>query len=182
MKTLIIVAHPKIAASKVNRTFVDAIARKPDVTIHQLYETYPDWNIDVAREQALLLAHDRMVLQFPFYWYSSPPLLKKWFDDVLMYGWAYGSNGIKLHGKELMVAVTTGGPSDSYRPGGYNQFTLPELLRPFQATSNLIGTIFLPIFNLSGVNNLDDAGLQMSTESYIRHVLYTEYNAPRFVK
>lgn len=67
---------------------VDAIARKPDVTIHQLYETYPDWNIDVVREQSLLLEHDRIVLQFLFYWYSSPPLLKKWFDDVLMYGWA----------------------------------------------------------------------------------------------
>ncbi|WP_396125955.1 NAD(P)H-dependent oxidoreductase [Brevibacillus laterosporus] len=25
----------------------------------------------------------------PFYWYSSPPLLKKWLDDIFTHGWAY---------------------------------------------------------------------------------------------
>jgi len=61
------------------------LAKRQDVTIHPLYEAYPDWSIDVTREHELLLAHDRIVLQFPFYWYSSPPLLKKWLDFVLLF-------------------------------------------------------------------------------------------------
>nr|WP_260506727.1 NAD(P)H-dependent oxidoreductase [Brevibacillus brevis] len=66
-----------------------------DITIHEIYKEYPDWNIDVPREQQLLEAYDHVIFQFPLYWYSYPPLLKKWFDDVFAYGWAYGSNGDK---------------------------------------------------------------------------------------
>jgi putative NADPH-quinone reductase len=56
-----------------------------NVTIHQLYAAYPDFRIDVKREQELLSLHDRMILQFPLYWYSTPALLKQWFDVVLKF-------------------------------------------------------------------------------------------------
>ncbi len=80
----------------------------------------------------MLLQYDRVVFQFPFYWYSSPPLLKKWFDDVLTYGWAFGPGGDHLKGKEFIVATTTGGKESEYHSGGYNWFTISELLRPIQ--------------------------------------------------
>ena len=35
------------------------------MTFHDLYEAYPDFDIDVRREQALLLAHDVIVLPAP---------------------------------------------------------------------------------------------------------------------
>lgn len=44
--------------------------------MHELHQAYPDWQIDVAKEQQLIEAHDNIVLQFPIYWFSSPPLLK----------------------------------------------------------------------------------------------------------
>jgi len=106
------------------------------VTIHDLYERYPDERIDVKREQDLLLAHDRIVFQFPFYWYSTPPLLKKWMDEVFTYGWAYGPGGNALHDKELVLAISIGGPEHSYRAGDYNHYTMSELTRPLQATAN----------------------------------------------
>ena len=56
-----------------------------------MYDLYPDFKIDVAEEQKHLAAADRIILQFPFYWYSTPALLKQWQDDVLTYGWAFGS-------------------------------------------------------------------------------------------
>lgn len=89
MKTLIIAAHPDLGVSKANRALIDAVKGEQGIFVHDLYAEYPDWNIDVAREHRLLTEHDRIVLQFPFYWYSTPPLLKKWFDDVILSGWAY---------------------------------------------------------------------------------------------
>lgn len=83
----------------------------------------------MAAEQQLLEQHDRIVLQFPFYWYSTPSLLKKWEDAVLAYGWAYGSSSDKLHGKDLLVAVTTAGVQEGYSPSGMNKYTMVELLR-----------------------------------------------------
>lgn len=92
MKTLIVVAHPNLNESKINKHWVNRLSGLTDTyTVHDLYATYPDWKIDVCKEQALVEAHDNIVFQFPVYWFSSPPLLKKWLDDVLTYGWAYGS-------------------------------------------------------------------------------------------
>ncbi|MFC4779198.1 NAD(P)H-dependent oxidoreductase [Paenibacillus sp. GCM10023252] len=170
MRTLVIVAHPRMEASRVNRALAETAATVQDVTVHNLYEVYPDEKVDAAREQALLEAHDRIILQFPFYWYSSPSLLKKWQDEVLAYGWAYGSGGDRLHGKELGLAVSTGGPAEAYRPDGYNRYTLEELLLPLRATSNLVGTIFLPIFSLSGVRTMTDEELAGHAQSYAAYL------------
>ena len=60
------------------------------VRLHDLYEAYPDFLIDVEAEQALLLEHDVIVFQHPVYWYSSPAILKEWQDLVLEHGFAYG--------------------------------------------------------------------------------------------
>ncbi|WP_426450174.1 NAD(P)H-dependent oxidoreductase [Paenibacillus sp. S-38] len=177
MKTLVLVVHPNLAASRVNRRWAEEIGKQEGVTVHRLYEAYPDWQIDVAKEQALLEAHDRVVLQFPFYWYSSPPLLKKYLDDVLTYGWAYGSSGTKLRGKELLVAISLGGTLEDYQPGGRNQFTIPELLRPIQATSNMIGTKYLPVFAYGGVLQQSEEDLDRSAELYVQHALRTEFAA-----
>jgi glutathione-regulated potassium-efflux system ancillary protein KefG len=81
-------AHPVLERSRVNRRLVDAIRGLDGVTIHDLYETYPTMAIDARAEQELLLQHDVYVFQHPFYWYSSPAILKEWQDLVLEHGWA----------------------------------------------------------------------------------------------
>ena len=63
MKTLINLFHPNLARSKVNRAWAERLAREPNVTVRKLYELYPDGKIDVAAEQSVLLAHDRLVFQ-----------------------------------------------------------------------------------------------------------------------
>lgn len=78
MKILVNLFHPDIAQSTVNRRWAQELKENSQMTLNSQYERYPDWQIDVGREQALLLAHDRIVFQHPFYWYSSPPLMKKW--------------------------------------------------------------------------------------------------------
>ena len=88
------------------------------VTIVDLYAEYPSLDIDVAREQQRLLAHDVIVLQHPFYWYSSPAIIKEWQDLVLENGWAYGPGGTRLAGRYLMSAISTGGSAGSLPPRG----------------------------------------------------------------
>jgi len=92
-------------------------------------------------------------------------------DTVLTYGWAYGTHGDKLHGKELMLAISTGAPSEAYQAGGRNHFTISELTKQFQATSNLIGTKFLPSFVLNGTRSVSKEEIDRSAERYVEAVL-----------
>jgi len=116
--------------------------------VHDLYDAYPTLYIDVKREQRLLLDHDVIVFQHPFYWYSTPAILKEWQDLVLEHGWAYGHSGTQLRGKITFNAITTGGPESAYRTGGYNRFTIRELLAPWDQTAHLCGMRFLAPFTV----------------------------------
>lgn len=127
MKTLVLVFHPHLEKSQVNRKLMDVANGTADVTVIDEYAEYPDFRIDAEREQKRIESHDRIVLQFPFYWYSAPALLRQWEDAVLQSGWAYGG-GRALEGKEFMVAVSTGSPTDSYAREGSHVRTMEELL------------------------------------------------------
>ena len=145
-RILVVFAHPVLERSRVNRRLVDTIRDVDGVTIHDVYEVYPDLMINVKREQALLLAHDVIVFQHPFYWYSCPAILKEWQDLVLEHGWAYGAGGTHLKGKITFNAITTGGPESAYRKGGYNRFTVRELMAPWDQTAYLCGMKYLAPF------------------------------------
>lgn len=171
MNVLVIVAHPNLEESRVNKRWVEELDKHPEITVHHLYREYPDEVIDVEREQRLCEEHDRIVFQFPFYWYSSPPLLKKWQDAVLTYGWAYGSTGNALHGKEFVLATSTGGAQDVYQAGGRNRYSMSELLKPFEATSNLVGMKLIPSYLLHGAYTATDEELAASARGYVEYLL-----------
>ncbi|MFS0728193.1 NAD(P)H-dependent oxidoreductase [Paenibacillus sp. 1P07SE] len=158
MNIMTIVAHPDLAVSKANKVFSKE-QQKAGIYVHDLYDKYPDWRVDVQHEQQLLLQHDRVVLQFPFYWYSCPPLLKKWFDDVFSFGWAYGPGGDKLKGKSFVIVTTIGGPEDQYASGGSNQYTIREFLRPIERTITRCGARYLPPFATFDVSSLSEEEL-----------------------
>ena len=170
MKTLVYVAHPNMAASKVNRAWRDALEGS-GVSVRELSALYQDGAIDVSAEQAELLAHDRVVFQHPFYWYSVPPVLKRYFDEVLTYGFAYGEGGDKLSGKEWIEAITCGGPEAAYRAGGYNRFTIDELLRPIEATANLCGMLYRTPFVAYGVMRFSAEERAKTAKAYRDYIL-----------
>ncbi len=144
----------------------DAISGLDDVTLRDLYAEYPDFMIDRVREQALLLAYDVLVLQHPFYWYSSPAIIKEWLDIVLEEGWAYGANGDRLRGKFLLNAVSTGGPTEAYHSKGRNRFAVRSLLAPFDQTAYLCGMGWLEPFVIHAGRKLDAATLSARAERY----------------
>lgn len=149
---LVLFAHPAFKKSNINKALRGAVEGLEGVTFHDLYAAYPDFLIDVEYEQALCEQHDVIVMQHPFYWYSSPAILKEWQDLVLEHGWAYGSEGAALHGKTFFQVLTAGGDADAYKSGGYNLFTVQELTSPFRATANLCGLDWLPPFAVLGVH------------------------------
>jgi len=167
-RILILFAHPALQRSRVNRKLLDAVRELEGVTFHDLYEAYPEFDIDVRREQRLLLDHELVVLQHPFYWYSVPALLKEWFDLVLEHGWAYGHQGTRLHGKQLLSAITTGGSEEAYREGGHNRFTIRQLLAPVEQTAHLCGMDYLPPFVVHGTHGLGERESLRHAEDYRR--------------
>ncbi|WP_289093876.1 NAD(P)H-dependent oxidoreductase [uncultured Bifidobacterium sp.] len=167
MNTLVLVFHPHLHdGSRINRTLAATAAAVPGVTVRDEYALYPDFRIDAEAEQQALLAADRVVWQFPFYWYSSPALLKQWEDVVLQHGWAYGTGGDKLHGKELMAAVSVGGSIDKYRHDGAFGVTGPELLKPLETTAKHIGMTWLKPFAIHGTMTISDEELSEAARRY----------------
>lgn len=150
-KILINYGHRRPQSSQFNAQLAAAVRDLPGVTFNNLTERYPDLKIDGEHERQLLLAHDVVVLQFPFHWYHTPAILKEWQDEVLAFGFAYGPGGDKLKGKSMMIAMTTGGPAESYQAGGYNHYSFDQLLSPLHATANLTGMHWLPPFISAGV-------------------------------
>ena len=158
---LVITAHPQMEQSRINRRMMRSAAKLPaaasgPVVVRDLYALYPDYLIDVAAEQALLAQASLVVWQHPIHWYSMPPLMKLWVDDVLSFGWAYGPGGTALRGKDLWLVATTGGPEDSYHPESYNRYFFDAFLPPYEQTAALCGMRFLPPLLLHGAHRADD--------------------------
>jgi glutathione-regulated potassium-efflux system ancillary protein KefG len=107
-----------------------------------------------------------VVIQHPFFWYSSPALVKEWLDLVLEYRWAYGEGGVALKGKIMAQAISAGGPEDAYCRKGYNHFSVRELLAPYEQTARLCGMGYAEAFIVHGANNLDRSALADHSQRY----------------
>ena len=79
--------------SRINNELIKEVKSIEGVTFRDLYDEYPDFLIDIKREQESLLENDIIILQHPFYWYGCPAIVKEWVDLVLEYGFAYGPGG-----------------------------------------------------------------------------------------
>ena len=157
MNILIVAGHPDLPHSVVNTTILEELARAfPAATIRKLCETAPDGKFDVAAEQQALQAADLIVWQFPFWWFSMPWLLRKWQDDVLLYGFAYGS-GAKLSGTRLLVSFTTGAPAAAYTGAEGSVGDINKMTEPFATTARFCGLDWQGAMWLCGVSYADRA-------------------------
>tara|TARA_A100000171_G_scaffold28217_1_gene26343 strand:- start:2246 stop:2848 length:603 start_codon:yes stop_codon:yes gene_type:complete len=165
---LVLFAHPKFEHSKTNKALVDKIQNREGVTFHDLYERYPDFNIDLPKEKELLNTHDVIIWHHPFYWYNCPPLMKQWIDVVLEFNWAYGPKGNALQDKKCLNVITTGGTREVYCSSGNNHYSVNEFLRPFEQTARLCGMEYLPPFTVMGTHNLSKEDLEIHVNQYDR--------------
>ncbi|UAN18772.1 NAD(P)H-dependent oxidoreductase [Enterobacter asburiae] len=113
-ENLIILAHPDINKSIYNKKIISGLKHIEGTQIKNIYELYPDFKINTAIEQSDLLHAEKIIFQFPMYWYGAPALLKQWEQYVLTPDLCSGVTGDKLKGKELMISVTGGGSMEEY--------------------------------------------------------------------
>ena len=155
MRVLILFAHPAFHKSMVNKVLVDGLSEMEGITFHDLYQEYPEMDIDVKREQALLEEHDCVIFHFPLFWYSTPAILKEWQDLVLEHGWAYGSKGVALKDKLFICTITSGGPRRAYQGGSMHRHTIKELLAPLRQTASLCKMKAMPPFVVHGTHAIE---------------------------
>ncbi len=165
-RILLLFAHPVLEKSRVHRELLKQIPRHEAITFHDLYETYPDFLIDVHKEKKLLLEHDIILFQFPFYWYSAPALLKHWMELVLEHGWAYGKKGNALSGKIWMNIITCGGSFEAYQPQGKNRRTVEEFCYPFEQSARLCNMNYRNPHVIYGTHKLDPNMIQTEAINY----------------
>ncbi len=169
-KTLVIVIHPNLESSIINKRWLRELEKYPErYYIHDLYGTYPDEQIAVEAEQQLIEQYNEIVFQFPFYWFNCPPFFKKWLDEVLTYGWAYGSkSGYKAAGKKIALAVSVGIDKYEYSPTEKYKYTMAELLRPFELTFEYVKADYRPFFAYYGIElNTSNEWIEKSVSEYI---------------
>lgn len=136
MKNILIVCgHTNMNDSVANKNIIEKL--KDDISNAEfdiLSELYPDYKIDVQKEQEKLLKADIIVLQYPIFWYSMPSLLERWMEEVFKHGFSHGSTGDKLKGKKLIISFTTGAPEEAYSKSGRMGHDIEDFLNPIKVT------------------------------------------------
>ena len=172
-KILILFAHPALQKSRINRVLVHGVEKIDGVTFHDLYQAYPEFDIDIEKEKQLLTEHQVVVFHHPFFWYSTPAILKEWQDLVLEHGWAYGSKGEALKDKLFFNVITSGGRREAYSTDGHNGFKLRSLLAPIEQTANLCKMIYLPPFAIQGTHSITPEEIENYRKQY--HLLLKSF-------
>lgn len=163
---LVLAAHPDWRASRVNRRLVHVARQLARVQVRDLYQLYPDFDIDVSAEQEAAHGAQLIVMLHPIQWYSMPPLQKLWLDEVLAYGWAYGPGGTALQGRDLWLVATTGGSESAYHPQGYNRYFFDAFLPPYEQTAALCGMRFVPPLLLHGARRAGEEEVAQHVEVF----------------
>ena len=163
---LVIYAHPYPKHSRASRRLADAVRDLPGLAMHSLYDRYPDFDIDIAAEQAALMQAKLVVWLHPIYWYSTPGLLKHWLDKVFAYGWAYGPGGIALRDKHCLWVPTTGGDEADYRASGMHEQPFESFAAPLKETARFCGMQWEPPLPLHGAHTITDAALDDAAQIF----------------
>jgi len=163
---LIVRAHPYPQRSRAGRALLEAVHDLPDLEVRSLYDLYPDFDIDVAAEQAALARADLVVWLHPIYWYSAPAMLKHWFDVVHLRGWAYGDGGAALRGKHCLWVATTGGEASSFAESGAHQLPFAAFEAPIRQTAKFCGMVWEPPIVLHGANVVSNDALEAAANAF----------------
>ncbi|MDG0798419.1 NAD(P)H-dependent oxidoreductase [Pectobacterium punjabense] len=135
---LIISGHTDLDNSFANKVILENLENTiPDAIQIHLDKLYPSYTFDIPKEQGRLINADIIVLQFPFFWYGVPSLMKKWIEDVFVHGFSHGATGDKVKGKKLLLSFTSGAPESMYQYGGIQRYPIEDFLPPLKQFANL---------------------------------------------
>lgn len=155
-KIVVISGHPNHNESMANSKIIHILGALNNTHIRCLDDLYPDYKIDIPAEQSALIDADLIIFQFPLYWSTYPAIMKKWFDDVFTYNFAFGPEGDKLKNKKVILSITAGATAESYSEEGFNFMPLDDYLEsalhPLKAAQvNIVDSIVT--FNMNSDAN-----------------------------
>lgn len=129
---------------------------------------------DVKAELEKLQWADRIIFQFPLWWFSVPALLKGWFDRVLLKGVAYDAGKIfdagMLGNKKASLVVTTFSPDSAYQQDGMHG-CIDQYLHHIHHTLRFVGIETTTPYVLHGVSDIDDRNFERMKASYEQYLL-----------
>lgn len=170
-KTLIIMAHSNPNDSKINKRIKHTLENEEDIIYKDIKSLYQDYNFDVKKEQEALMNAQKIIFQFPLYWWTAPAILKQWMDDIYTYGFAYKYDdkgawkALKLQNKEFQMIVTIGGSEEDYKNMNVK---VKDCLSSYSITASALGMKELDPYLLYGVDThkytneqLDDIMLEV---------------------
>lgn len=153
-KVVLISGHPNLDDSIANQWIVKNLQTQiEDIEVVRLDMLYPNYEMDVLKEQERLVNADVIILQYPLFWYGMPSLLMRYFEQILSHGFSHGTHGDKLRGKMLIASFTSGAKEEVY--DGIHQYRIDEFLAPIQATCTLCGIEFKGYIYTGGVSYHD---------------------------
>lgn len=166
-KTSLLIFHPNLSVSMANKSMRAAADRLEGIESVDMTALYEDGIIDIDAEVDRLLSSDRLILQFPLMWYSTPHLLKIWQNLVLtrMF-YSKPEEGEQLRDMPVMLGVTVGNVPEAYGPAGSNMFPLVDLLNPLRATAHRCGWRWGKPFELYCANRLPIEDLEVAAVTY----------------
>ncbi|HXZ50342.1 MAG TPA: NAD(P)H-dependent oxidoreductase [Usitatibacter sp.] len=162
---VVVYAHPYPRHSRGCAALRSAIEDLPGVEVRSLYDRYPDFDIDAAAERAALERARLVVWMHPVYWYTAPALLKLWFEQVLVEGWAWGEGGAALAGKECLWAVTTGGDEAAYGEAGPHGHPFAAFVPVVEQTARFCGMLWHEPFVVHGAHLVEEEALRESAQA-----------------
>ena len=169
MKTMVVISHPTIQTSSSQQFFLATLKGEETVTVRHLDEVWSEAKPHFTRvieEKALVESGaQRLILQFPMYWYQAPAVMKEWIDTVMS-----KSAPLRKQIKELGIVVTLGVKEEAFRAGCKEQFTISELMRPFQALANAMGWKYLPIVEVHQFDYKTEVAKQVLLVEYLQYV------------
>ncbi|MCQ9210164.1 NAD(P)H-dependent oxidoreductase [Granulicatella seriolae] len=176
MRTLVIISHPSIDESASQQFLLACGKGRKSLTVRHLDRLVGgplDRFFDKEVELDFLRQADRIIFQFPLYWYSCPGSLKLWMDQVLDLS---GS----LANKEFGIVLTLGLPASHFQIGGREVYSISELLRPFQALAHKQGWRFLPplaIHQFDYMTEQEKQGLAIDYQRYLSQESFDQFHS-----
>ena len=163
MNVLVIYSHTYHSQSHAGKAILEVLEAQPGITVRKLEELYPDNRpIDIAAEQAALVAADVIVFQHPLFWFATPALMKRYIDEVFQYGFAYGTGGDKLKGKKFIHSYTTGSGAATYEGTEFDT----ALVAPLKCTAAYTQMDYVGAFPLYGQLSLTNPNIAQEAREH----------------
>jgi len=140
-------AGHEVRTSDLHDTLFDPVSSRKNFTsvknqdffkqqIEEMHATFAGgFSEEIEAEMEKIEWCDLMIWQFPLWWFGLPAVLKGWVDRVFAMGRVYGNGHYyetgAFRGKRALLSLTTGGPAEAFRQGGFNG-DISGPLRPIQ--------------------------------------------------